>query len=472
MAGLLDDPKTAALLNFGLGMLESSGPSMMPTSIGQAIGRAGKGAMSVYQEGMENQHKRSLQEIQMLQAKSALAESMRKAQRLAQIEASIKDMPQDVQQAYMFGGPEKVLEYMQQKQFMQGADGLINPKSVPERPVRPYNPDGVSSAEGDVGNFQMTPGLASSVEKLKQTNPAEYQNVVKALQEQGLIKTPTPAPDYGRLAEYAARGQLAGIKGASGLMELAKFNKPDIQYISDGQSMIPVNKNGMPGPIQLKPSLEQQYRESADKRDFEYKRQQDALARSEKYSPMQASEDERKAAGWLNQATKAWENMKAVAFDELGKIKTGVAVPSLGESLPLPGAIKNSMLSPDRQKFNQAASSLSEALLRAATGAGVNAYEAEQKIAELTPKFGDSEDVIIQKFEAVPMYLESLKARSGRATANVPAQQKPTAEQPKAPKEKQKSFKMLPPASEYKGARMRADNGTIYRSDGSKWVKQ
>jgi hypothetical protein len=41
----------------------------------------------------------------------------------------------------------------------------------------------------------------------------------------------------------------------------------------------------------------------------------------------------------------------------------------------------------DRQKFMQGSSSLSEALLRAATGAGVNKDEAAQKIQELTPVF-------------------------------------------------------------------------------------
>lgn len=34
------------------------------------------------------------------------------------------------------------------------------------------------------------------------------------------------------------------------------------------------------------------------------------------------------------------------------------------------------------------------------------------------------------------------------------------------------TFNMLPPAAQYSGKRMRADNGTIYRSDGSKWVKE
>ncbi|SDC65212.1 hypothetical protein SAMN05428966_10246 [Massilia sp. PDC64] len=42
---------------------------------------------------------------------------------------------------------------------------------------------------------------------------------------------------------------------------------------------------------------------------------------------------------------------------------------------------------------------------------------------------------------------------------------------PHAPAAPQK-FDMLPPAAQFTGRRMRADNGTTYRSDGSKWVKE
>jgi hypothetical protein len=61
----------------------------------------------------------------------------------------------------------------------------------------------------------------------------------------------------------------------------------------------------------------------------------------------------------------------------------------------------------------QGASSMSEALLRAATGAGVNKDEALQKVRELTPQIGDSDAVIAQKEAAIPLYIESLKMRAG-----------------------------------------------------------
>jgi hypothetical protein len=56
-------------------------------------------------------------------------------------------------------------------------------------------------------------------------------------------------------------------------------------------------------------------------------------------------------------------------------------------------------------------------LLRAATGAGVNKDEAMQKVRELTPVWGDSDEVIKQKMDSIPLYIESLKVRSGPGAA-------------------------------------------------------
>ena len=127
------------------------------------------------------------------------------------------------------------------------------------------------------------------------------------------------------------------------------------------------------------------------------------------------TEDQAKATGWLIQAENAYGNMKKVTFGEDGKLAKS-AKPGIGDALaeiPFMGGLGNRLRSDDRQKFVQGASSLSESLLRAATGAGVNISEAKQKIEEITPVFGDSDAVIKQKFDAIPLYLDSLRVRSG-----------------------------------------------------------
>jgi hypothetical protein len=153
-----------------------------------------------------------------------------------------------------------------------------------------------------------------------------------------------------------------------------------------------------------------------------------------------ASEDERKAAGWVAQADNAWKNMQNVMYQKGpdGKILTSEdGRPILNKGVVKPGTMEtslsgvgldeaaNSFRGADRQRFVQASASLSESLLRAATGAGVNAYEAQQKVQELTPRVGDKDAVIQQKLEAIPMYLETLRTRAGRALPKEASSPKP-----------------------------------------------
>ncbi len=141
------------------------------------------------------------------------------------------------------------------------------------------------------------------------------------------------------------------------------------------------------------------------------------------------TEDQAKAAGWLAQANNAYGNMLASMKDATGK-KTGAEKPEIGDMIagvPMLGAVGNMMRTENRQKFVQASSSLSEALLRAATGAGVNADEARQKVAELTPQFGEDAATTAQKMASIPVYIESLKVRAGPLARKPSEPAKPTA---------------------------------------------
>ena len=90
--------------------------------------------------------------------------------------------------------------------------------------------------------------------------------------------------------------------------------------------------------------------------------------------------------------------------------------PSLIENAGiLPEAMRNSLVSTERQRYLQASKSFAEAALRAATGAGINESEARQKVTELTPQLGDKPEVIQQKQEAMKMYRQAIEARAGRA---------------------------------------------------------
>lgn len=126
------------------------------------------------------------------------------------------------------------------------------------------------------------------------------------------------------------------------------------------------------------------------------------------------TEDQGKATGWLIQAENAFKNMNAAVKSTPSAVKPGIndaiaAIPSFGVG----EAVANNLRGGDRQRFLQGASSLSEALLRAATGAGVNESEARQKVAELTPVSGDTDANIAQKMASIPLYIDSLKVRAG-----------------------------------------------------------
>lgn len=134
------------------------------------------------------------------------------------------------------------------------------------------------------------------------------------------------------------------------------------------------------------------------------------------------TEDQSKAAGWLSQADNAYKNMLAAGFDKEGNPKAAAYPGPLDalEKVPGVGVAANALRTADRQKFIQASASLSEALLRAATGAGVNMDEARQKVQELTPQFGERQETTRQKMAAIPQYIQSLKVRAGSAAAKMP----------------------------------------------------
>jgi hypothetical protein len=79
----------------------------------------------------------------------------------------------------------------------------------------------------------------------------------------------------------------------------------------------------------------------------------------------------------------------------------------------------NVLRSSPRQQFYTAASALSEAALRAATGAGYNMTEYRQKINQFTPTLTDSDKTLQQKMRSARSFIESLRPRAGRALRDV-----------------------------------------------------
>ena len=128
--------------------------------------------------------------------------------------------------------------------------------------------------------------------------------------------------------------------------------------------------------------------------------------------------EERQGSYLLQQANFAYKNLLKSLYTEKGE-RTGAERPNAVEALlkskyiPISPRIARST---KREQFVQATETIADALLRAATGAGQNEAEARRKIEEITPSWFDDDATIKQKLDSIPAYIESIKARAGRAT--------------------------------------------------------
>lgn len=134
------------------------------------------------------------------------------------------------------------------------------------------------------------------------------------------------------------------------------------------------------------------------------------------------TEDQGKAAGWFVSGRQAMNDMRRVLTEDpkagdMGfgeRAATAVLPRSTGED------VANALRSPTRQQFVNAAEAMTDSLLRAATGAGVNYDEAERKRRQLIPQLGDSQAVKEQKLRNYETEMAALAARAGPALDKLP----------------------------------------------------
>lgn len=129
--------------------------------------------------------------------------------------------------------------------------------------------------------------------------------------------------------------------------------------------------------------------------------------------------EERQGSYLLQQANFAYKNLLKSLYTETGE-RTGAERPNAVEaflnSKYIPISPRVARTTAKREQFVQATETIADALLRAATGAGQNQDEARRKIEEITPSWFDDDATVKQKLDSIPAYIESIKARAGRAT--------------------------------------------------------
>jgi hypothetical protein len=134
-----------------------------------------------------------------------------------------------------------------------------------------------------------------------------------------------------------------------------------------------------------------------------------------KPSSSQPTGEERKSYSQFLQADTAWKNMQKLMTSSPGAEQVPLTEAAVTMLPKVGDALANRLRTDERQQFAQAANQLSDALLRAATGAGMNEYEARENVKKLVPVYGDKQGTRKQKAEGIPVFLEGLRANAGRA---------------------------------------------------------
>lgn len=382
----LSPEQNQGLLAAAASLLQSGGPSRMPTSFGQALG----GGLTAYQQSTDASRKRKIEEARAAQLQQAGAQGLEAGQ--LDIDQRRQAMAQEqlLQGAYgeAGGDPSKLIDAVSRVDPMKGFQLRQQLAKSTEFDTKPQV--GVD----EQGNpFTYILGKNGEQKRLAGTLPRDELKLANlggkdvaynpyALQP-GQTFQRTQDPNSVASNATAIRGQDISRQNAIDALLAPTYNQEAGGFITRPTA---ANPSGMLTPLA------------------------GAAPRGPKLT-----EDQGKATGWLVQAENAFKNLKAVGIDKKGE-PTSAAKPGVIDligAVPGFGGAANALRSEDRQKFMQASSSLSEALLRAATGAGVNKEEALQKIQELTPVFGEESGTTQQKFDAIPLYIESLKVRAG-----------------------------------------------------------
>lgn len=156
-------------------------------------------------------------------------------------------------------------------------------------------------------------------------------------------------------------------------------------------------------------------------------------------------------------------NMKA-ASNVLDKLEAeGMNMSKIGnqaDTAAAGGAI-NFVSSPRAQQARQAQKQWAEQMLRMQTGAAATQDEITRTVSTYFPQIGDSAEVVAQKKAQRAQAESGVQSASGRAATRIPEEGKAST-----------TFDAMPPAQKYKGKRIQGDDGTTYRSDGMRWVKE
>lgn len=219
--GLLDqlnDPSNAALMQLGLGLLSASGPSRMPVSTGQALGAAGQGAMSTYQEMQQAQQRKMLQDLQAQQLKESLdqARQMHPMQ-LQQLKSSIE---QQKMQRDVAGQFPKLIDSLRNGNQSTPYQDQIAPEQVGSTALPKVQFSGSPDQY-----FHLASMIPDTTEKRAaiEAGLRQWPQFRPNVQAAGSATDRDPATTLGA---FGAMMDVAGLKGGEGVLKYANMLQP------------------------------------------------------------------------------------------------------------------------------------------------------------------------------------------------------------------------------------------------------
>lgn len=485
MAGLLDlftggdDPaKQQGILAAAAALLQAGGPSRMPISTGQGIGAA----LGAYQQGFQGaQDRRQEQQIGALRLK-ALQSQMEEDQRVRQqrqaFDQAARDSYQTPEQQALAGGGGPTMANAARIPSMTGGfdiDGFLNRASSIDplkalelrksfaKPADEFDTTPRVGAEADGTPFQYILSKGGKVQRLDGVLPREKADI----------------RDLG--------GSIGGIDPYTGkqLFAIGKTQTPDSRAVDRRAAADRATEGG----VDLSDATVDAIGQGRMQPPSGYALRNPKIANlmdrvAAKYPEFDATEYAGKSKAMRDFTTgKQGDSIRsfAVASDHLTQLKGLITALDNGNT-PLVNKYANIVAqqtgSVAPTNFDAAKGIVAKEVLKSIV-AGGGGVEERQELAHLLDnaktgkQLGGVVDTYLhlmgaQRDGLMRQYELSTGRKDGAQRFNY---QQGGGDAGTAPKPQAK-VDMLPNAAQAAGRRYRADNGTIYRSDGTKWIKE
>lgn len=540
----LDPTQSQGLLSAGMGMLNTSGPSLMPHSFGQVMGAGYTG----YQAGQQTALERQKEQMQMAMLQQQVAQATRKNELinnfLAQNMGGGQQAGQDGQASMPSVGPGGAAPGQVSPGMPGGAPSSVGFGGVPQSAIAADLAFNNGSKMGEWINDRAKPtDFTKLLEQsgIDPSSPLGRQIMRQQIAKQNnipLIAGRAGAPMYdstGQVVSMAPmipknavpqiqNGKVVGVSPLSGAAQVEQINayadqagknqaEPISGYDEAGNPVYTNKLNAAGGGGQQKqPKIDLTNMTPAERAQVMKDAQRIGYLRpgsspgTSAIRPGLAPGVEKSIGGNVDTMNSDFNDLYVAnknapvtlaLLDNIKKLAPSAITGSSADNLTyinglltLGGFQKQKDLATATDLLNKNANMLAINMRLGASGGGSDALQslaqaanpnshmqpeaivkaADEVAGQIRMKQTQYQQLLPFKMKNdVPGYYSAQQAFSSNSD---PRSYQPDAQPATAAPAAPQKFEMLPPAAQFDGKRMKADNGTIYRSQGGKWVKE